>query len=173
MVQFSATIQKFDQQGEKTGWTYIPIAAALAQELVPGNKKAFRVKGFLDVHIFEGISLIPMGGGDFIMALNAPLRKRIKKGCGDLVNVKLQVDLKPIEPPPELVECLEDEPDALLHFNKLTRSHQNYFINWIRSAKTEPTIAKRVAATINALDKGWDFGQMLRSMKYDRGIKGI
>ncbi|HVG14148.1 MAG TPA: DUF1905 domain-containing protein, partial [Chitinophagaceae bacterium] len=87
MVQFTTTIQKFDQQGDKTGWTYITIAAEQAQALIPGNKKAFRVKGFLDVHPFEGISLIPMGGGDFIMALNAPLRKRIKKGCGDHVKV--------------------------------------------------------------------------------------
>lgn len=92
MVQFATTIQKFDQKGDKTGWTYIAVSAELAQRLLPGNKKAFRVQGFLDTHSFKGISLIPMGGGDFIMALNAPLRKRIKKRCGDQVKVKLEVD---------------------------------------------------------------------------------
>jgi hypothetical protein len=45
MIKFTATLLKFDKQGEKTGWTYIEIPADLAQKLKPGNKKIFRVKG--------------------------------------------------------------------------------------------------------------------------------
>ena len=48
MVSYSTTILKFDEQGEKTGWTYIVIPSAIAQKLKPGNKKSFRVKGKLD-----------------------------------------------------------------------------------------------------------------------------
>lgn len=69
MVEFTATIKKFDKQGDKTGWTYFEIPAAIALKLNPENKKAFRVKGFLDEYSFSGISLLPFGGGDFIMAL--------------------------------------------------------------------------------------------------------
>ena len=31
--------------GEKTGWSYIEIPAAIAQQLKPNYKKSFRVKG--------------------------------------------------------------------------------------------------------------------------------
>jgi uncharacterized protein YdeI (YjbR/CyaY-like superfamily) len=65
------------------------------------------------------------------------------------------------------MECLQDEPEALNYFNSLNKGHQNYFTNWINSAKTDPTKAKRIAATINALNKKWDFGQMIRAMKKD------
>ena len=165
MVQFTATIKKFDNQGEKTGWTYIEIPAALARKLNPDNKKGFRVKGKLDNYEYSMIALLPMGGGDFIMALNATMRRRIKKQKGANVQVKMEVDTNEIKPPDELMECLEDEPEALEYFNSLTKGHQNYFTNWINSAKTDPTKAKRIAATLNALNRRWNFGQMVRAIK--------
>jgi hypothetical protein len=48
--------------------------------LRPGNKKSFRVKGKIDAHPIRGIALLPMGGGRFIMALNAEMRKEMEKG---------------------------------------------------------------------------------------------
>ena len=82
MVQFTTTIHRFEKQGEKTGWTYVEIPADLAGQLVPGNKKAFRVKGKLDNFSIKGVSLLPMGGGSFIMPLNAAMRKGIGKKAG-------------------------------------------------------------------------------------------
>ena len=165
MVRFTASIKKFDRQGEKTGWTYIEIPASIAKTMNSTNKKGFRVKGKLDNYDFSMIALLPMGGGDFIMALNAAMRKAIKKQKGANVQVQMMVDTNEIKPPDELMDCLEDEPEASQYFNSLTKGHQNYFTNWIRSAKTDPTKAKRIAATLNALSKKWDFGQMLRAMK--------
>jgi len=165
MVRFTASIKKFDRQGEKTGWTYIEIPASIAKTMNSTNKKGFRVKGKLDNCDFSMIALLPMGGGDFIMALNAAMRKAIKKQKGANVQVQMMVDTNEIKPPDELMDCLEDEPEASQYFNSLTKGHQNYFTNWIRSAKTDPTKAKRIAATLNALSKKWDFGQMLRAMK--------
>jgi hypothetical protein len=165
MIQFNAIIKKFDNQGEKTGWTYIEISEAVAQKLNPGNKKGFRVKGKLDDYEFFLTALLPMGGGAFIMALNAATRKGIKKQKGAVVKVKLEVDRKEIKPPEELMECLHDESEAFEYFNSLSKGHQNYFTNWINSAKTDTTKAKRIAATLNALNKKWDFGQMIRAMK--------
>lgn len=167
MVQFNATIKKFDKQGEKTGWTYIEIPASIAKKLNPDNKKGFRVKGKLDDYEYSMIALLPMGGGDFIMALNAAMRKGIRKQKGATVKVKMEVDINEIKPPEELMECLQDEPEALEYFNSLNKGHQNYFTNWIKSAKTDPTKAKRIAATLNALNKHWDYGQMIRAMKKD------
>lgn len=165
MVRFTAAIKKFDSQGEKTGWTYIEVPAAVAKKMNSNNKKGFRVKGKLDNYQFSMIALLPMGGGDFIMALNAAMRKAIKKQKGATVQVAMEVDTNEIKPPAELIECLQDEPEALGYFKGLTKGHQNYFTNWINSAKTEPTKAKRIAATINALSRQWNFGQMLRALK--------
>jgi len=165
MVQFTAAIKKFSDQGEKTGWTYIEIPSSIAQKLNPDHKKGFRVKGKLDNYQFSMIALLPMGGGDFIMALNASMRKGIRKQKGATVQVRMEVDTNEIKPPEELMECLQDEPEALNYFSSLTKGHQNYFTNWINSAKTDVTKAKRIAATLNALNKRWDFGQMLRAMK--------
>lgn len=163
MVQFNAAIKKFDRQGEKTGWTYIEVPAAIAQRLNPNNKKGFRVKGSLDDFKFSMIALLPMGGGNFIMALNAAMRKAIKKQKEATVKVKMEMDTNEIKPPAELIECLQDEPEALNYFNGLARGHRNYFTNWINSAKTDTAKAKRIAATLDALNKKWNFGQMARA----------
>lgn len=168
MIEFTATIKRFNKQGEKTGWTYIEIPAAIAQKLNPANKKGFRVKGQLDDYKFSMVALLPMGGGDFIMALNAAMRKGIKKQKGASLRVKMEPDKNEIKPPAELMECLEDEPEALAYFNSLNKGHQNYFTNWINSAKTDPTRAKRIAATINALSRQWNFGQMIRALKKEK-----
>ncbi len=168
MIKFRTTILKFDAQGEKTGWTYIEIPAATAHLLMPDNKKSFRVKGLLDSYAIKGTALMPMGGGNFIMALNASLRRGIKKRKGALLDVQIEIDNEQIITPSELVQCLADEPVAKAFFNSLTKSHQHYFIKWIESAKTEPTKVKRIAQIINALSKKIDFGLMLRSAKQDK-----
>ena len=113
MLQFTTKILRFKEQGEKTGWTYILVPGSLAAQLMPGNKKGFRVKGFLDDYAFGGISLMPMGDGNFILTLNAAVRKGIRKSRGAEVQVKMEIDTRPIMPPKELLACLEDEPKAI------------------------------------------------------------
>ncbi len=164
MIEFKVVIEKFSKQGEKTGWTYINIASGIAQKLKPGNKKTFRVKGYLDNFYFEGIALLPMGGGNFIMPLNASHRKKIGKRKGAILNVKIELDDKPIIFNKELLECLADEPEAFAFFNKLTPGHRKYFSNWIESAKTEATRTQRIAHTVSALERGQDFGAMVRML---------
>jgi len=57
-----------------------PVRGAVVDGAVGGHamaavgyddtKKAFRVKGKLDAYEYKAVSLIPMGEGDFIMAVN-------------------------------------------------------------------------------------------------------
>ena len=163
MIRFTAPMLKFDKKGEKTGWTYIEIPAVLAQKLKPGNKQSFRVKGTLDNFSFKQTALLPMGGGDFILPLNAAIRKSIRKRQGATLAVTMAVDDTPVQLSTDMLECLADEPKALAHFKSLPKSHQNYFSKWIESAKTEPTKAKRIAQAINALAQGWGFAEMIRN----------
>ncbi|HEY4205334.1 MAG TPA: YdeI/OmpD-associated family protein [Puia sp.] len=168
MIQFTTTILQFGEQGEKTGWTYIVITAVQAAKLLPGNKKSFRVKGKLDAHPIKGVALLPMGEGDFIMALNAGIRASLRKRKGDKLKVQLEVDKAKVEPPSELLECLADEPSAEAYFKQLPKSHQNYFGNWIRSAKTEATRAKRIARVVTAMVRKQTYAEMIRSARQDR-----
>jgi len=165
MVKFDTVIEQFKEQGEKTGWTYILIPAEIAEKLQPGSRKGFRVKGKLDSYTINKIALLPMGEGDFIMPLNATMRKNIHKHKGDKLRVQLEVDKEPMQVCPELMECLNDEPKALEVFNSLANSHRLYFSKWIESAKTEATKTKRISHTVDALSRNQDFGTMLRSLK--------
>ena len=168
MVQFTATIKQFAAQGEKTGWTYVEIPSDIAQDLKPGNKKSFRVKGKLDNCVIKGIALIPMGGGTFIMALNSTIRKCIGKRKGAMLKLQLQVDTEDYKLNPDFVACLADDPPARAFFSKLPKSHQNYFSKWIETAKTEETKTKRIAVAVNALSRKKNFGEMLRSQRQEK-----
>lgn len=166
MINYNTIILQFDDQGEKTGWTYILIPADLAQELKPGNKKSFRVKGMLDNFPVKSVALMPMGGGDFIMAINADMRKGVHKRAGAMLRVLLEVDADiEVIIPDDLQECFEFEPDTLVYFNTLAQGHRRYFVNWINSAKTQPTRANRIINCVNAMLNKWDYGQMIRAMR--------
>jgi hypothetical protein len=167
MIQFFTAIKQFDKQGEKTGWTYIDIPSDIAQKLMPGNRKGFRVKGKLDNFPIKGIALLPMGDGNFILTLNADLRRGIRKKKGAMLNVKLQVDPDGYQLNSDFIACLKDEPAAKKFFDTLTGSHRNYFSKWIDSAKTEPTKIKRIAMAVNALSKKWGYPEMIRNNKKD------
>ncbi|MGB3006025.1 MAG: YdeI/OmpD-associated family protein [Chitinophagaceae bacterium] len=165
MIKFTVTIHKFGQKGEKTGWTYIEIPADIAQQLKPGNRKEFKVKGKLDTYVIKRVSLLPMGGGIFIMALNAAMRKAIGKKQGAILQVQLSEDKSEFVFNKDFMECLNDEPAAKIFFESLPGSHQRYFSRWIDDAKTEPTKVKRITMAVNALAKKWGYPEMIRASK--------
>ncbi|MBO9592087.1 MAG: DUF1905 domain-containing protein [Niabella sp.] len=164
-VSLTARLLKFAENGDKTGWTYIEIPADLAQELLPGNKKIFQVKGAIDHHKIAGASLLPMGGGQFILPVNATMRKGIRKKEGAMVDVQLQLDTKKYTLNQELLDCLAEEPEVLAHFRSLAPSHQNYFSKWVDAAKTDGTKITRIARCVHGLQRKWDYGQMIRFYK--------
>ena len=168
MVKFTAEILKFGKQGEKTGWTYFIISSLQAQKLKPDFKKSFRVKGKLDSHPIKKVALLPMGEGDFIMPLNASMRKAIRKKYGEKLLVILEEDKSEFVFNSDLILCLDDEPAAKKHFKTLSGSHQRYFSKWIDSAKTDSTKTKRIAMAVNALVKCMGFPEMLRVQKKER-----
>lgn len=174
MIHFTAIIQKFAKQGEKTGWTYIEISAELAAQIKPNCKKSFRVKGKLDAVEINAIALIPMGEGNFIMALKTELRKQLNKPKGATIKVSLEEDKKGYELNQTFIECLQDEPTAYTFFKTLTQGHQNYFSKWIDSAKSIETKSKRIAMAVNALSKKWDYGTMIRTQTLEnKQLKGL
>lgn len=165
MIKFKATLEKFGSKGEKTGWTYIDIPQELADKIKPNTKKAFRVCGKLDAYNFSGASLVPMGEGDFILAINATMRKAIKKQKGDEVMVCMEEDKSSVAISEDLMLCLKEDKKAIKYFESQPKSHQKYYSNWIESAKTVETKAKRIAQTVDACSKGLNYAEMLRANK--------
>jgi hypothetical protein len=168
MVTFKAILEQYNNNGEKTGWTYILLPAAIAEKLQPGSRKGFRVKGSLDAHPINGVAVLPVGGGDFIIPVNATMRKGIKKLKGATVVVSLQVDQADIVPSPAFQLCLEEDELALQQFNALSKSHRNYFIKWVDGVKSEEAVAKRIAQALDALSKGMDFVGMMQYHKQQK-----
>lgn len=164
MITYTALILKFAEQGEKTGWTYVDVPADIAQQLKPGNKKSFRVKGKLDNYEIAGVALMPMGDGNFILTLNADMRKGVHKREGAMLQVSIEedVDFKLVVPD-DLQECLTDDADALSYFDSLPESHRRYFVNWLNSGKTIATRAKRIGMICHAMANRMDYGQMIRA----------
>ena len=166
-VEFITTMLKFDKQGEKTNWTYIIITSSIAHKLKPGVKKSFRVQGQLDDYNISQVALLPSGEGDFYMPINATMRRHLKKQVGARLKVKIAAELTKPPLDVDLVQCLKEEPEAWKTFSSLSESHQRYFNNWVASAKTGSTHDKRIALTITAMLRNWDYGQLIRSLKKD------
>ncbi|MFZ6014579.1 MAG: DUF1905 domain-containing protein [Bacteroidota bacterium] len=165
MITFSARIQKFANQGEKTGWTYIEISRRQAEQLKPDSRVSFRVKGKLDAHPIQKAALLPMGEGKYILPLNASIRKGIGKKAGDTLKVQFEVDGREYKLSHDFIQCLKDDPKAYDFFKTLSKSHQHYFGKWIDSAKTISTKTKRITLSVIALASRQGFSEMLRANK--------
>jgi hypothetical protein len=165
MITFSTRILQFGKQGEKTGWTYIEISKRQAEQLKPGNKKSFRVRGLLDNFVLEQAALLPMGEGKFILPMNAAIRKGTGKKAGDIIKVKFEVDERARKLSADFIKCLKDDARAYDFFKNLPKSHQQYFSNWIESAKTVSTKTKRITMAVIALGAGQGYGEMMRANK--------
>lgn len=112
-----------------------------------------------------------MGGGNFIMPVDATIRKSIKKmRTGEKVVLQVEEDKAPVLISPDLVACLEDDAKAKAFFFKLPKSHQNYYSNWIESAKTDATKAKRIAMSMNGFSQNMNYPEMMRAYRENKNI---
>ena len=170
MHTFTAFLQQFGPKGEKTGWTYIEIPDDVSNALSPGQKTSFRVRGMLDAFAIDQVALVPMGddndvGSAFILAVNATMRRGLRKEAGASVRVELAYDDSPILLSADLLACLADDPAAFDFFDTLPKGHQKYFSNWIESAKTDATRTKRLTQAVTGLSMGLGYGEMIRHFK--------
>jgi uncharacterized protein YdeI (YjbR/CyaY-like superfamily) len=112
-----------------------------------------------------------MGEGDFIMPVNALMRKNIKKQKGEKILVQLQEDKSEYEISADLLLCIEEDKKAKIYFQKLPRSHQNYYSKWIESAKTNETKAKRIAMAVNGFHLNLSYPEMMRYYKEKKDLR--
>jgi len=143
----------------------VDVPADIITKLKLKTKKEFRIKGNMDDIKFERLATYPTGDGNFIIAFNADLRKKLGKKEGAMVSIKFEMDDSGALQSQELLECLAEDKEAMKQFLSQTKSMQNYFHNYINTAKTPATKAARIVNTINAMHKKQNFGEMIRSLK--------
>lgn len=165
MFSFKTIIQKFSSKAEKTGWTYIEIPTDIILKLKLKTRREFRIKGNMDDVKFERLVCYPSGDGNFIIAINAELRKKLSKKEGAMISIKFELDSSEALKSQELLDCLGDDKIAQKQFNSLLVSHQNYFHRYVFSAKGDATKAGRIVNVINAMYQKQNFGEMIRALK--------
>lgn len=171
MITFQAEIQRAENLGAAmAGWAYVEVPHAIANQIKPDYKQVYRVRGEIDGRAFTGLALMPKGEGDYYLAINRAMRGELRKDVGDALTLCLEEDRDfEIIMPEDLEICLlEEEDDLMGKFMALAKSHRNYFIKYIKEAKTEPTRTRRIAMTVEAMVLGIDFGAMIRLDKSRR-----
>ena len=133
----------------KGGWSYIEI-----REISPDKKAHFgmvRVSGKLDGYELKQFNLMPMGNGNLFLPVKIEIRKKIGKEAGDLVHVKLYLDNSPVVIPQELIDCMQEYPEALKFYTKLSDGEKKQYLNWVYSSKSDDTKANRIVEMIDKL----------------------
>lgn len=133
----------------KGGWTYI-----LLPEIPPAPLNPFGwvlVTGRIDGYELKKCRLMPMGNGLLFLPVNARIRKAIRKEAGERVHLILYPDVVPEEAPPELVSCLEIEPEAHQAFLNLSQREKKHYLNWIHESKTEEIKIERINKMLDEL----------------------
>lgn len=145
--EFNATIENAGGGG-----AFVRIPFDVEQAF---GKKRVKVKATFDGEPYRGL-LVRMGEPWHMLIILKEIREKIGKGFGDSVQVTVQEDIEPrvLEIPAELIQALEDEPQALAFFNDLAFSHRREYVNWINEAKREVTRQERVKKTVELLKTG-------------------
>jgi len=139
-------LEKFDTKG---GWTFARIPE------IPQDKRAWfgwvKVSGMIDDYEIKNHTLMPMGNGTLLLSVKSEIRKKIRKEAGDYVHIILYPDRTQNSTIQDLMDCLAEEPAALSFYQKLDKSDQKAFIDWINGSKSEQVKEERIAKSIDLL----------------------
>lgn len=162
IVKFTALISKVNNKG---GWSYIIIDKKYGQKLKPKTRTSFRVKGTLDKHPIQKTSLLPMRNGNFMLPINAAIRKGTGKKAGDKLKVSIELDERKLSLSKDLLACLNDDPEAMKFFKSQSTYNQYYFSKWVDDAKTAHTKTKRLITCLKAFSQKLNYLETMELYK--------
>jgi hypothetical protein len=142
-------IQKMNMKG---GWSYVILPALNTKTGLPFGWNI--VCGNIDEYKIDQYKLWPTSEGKLFLPIKSEIRKKIKKEEGDYVNIKLFEDKSEVIIPEEFILCLEDCPAAKFHFDNMSETSKKQYVDFIYSAKSLETQAKRMAKSIEKIEKG-------------------
>lgn len=110
-----------------------------------GTRKAIRVKATFEGKMYR-MSLLPHGNGTHWLHLRKEIRDAIGKQEGDTVSILVEKDEAPpkIEIPEYLEWLLENEPEMLKAFKKMSWSARKFWISFMEEPQSDDARVKRV-----------------------------
>ncbi|MBV8253680.1 MAG: DUF1905 domain-containing protein [Chitinophaga sp.] len=151
LIDKQVLLEKMQMKG---GWTFIRLPE------IPKNTRAYfglrKVHGSIDNYTLDTFSLMPSKAGLMMMAVNATIRKAIKKEAGDKVHLVLY-DSEPAAAdviPEDFLDCLKDEPEAWKAFQAMPKEEQQQCVAWVLETSVTEARIQRMADAINHLAAG-------------------
>jgi hypothetical protein len=146
--EFTAPVKTYDF--ETYAYTVVYLPEDLAGALPLDRYRRLRVEAEVNGVPLKA-ALMPTGGRWYLM-LSKKLLKRAGLTLGDPAHVTFAVaDQDAVDVLPPLAEALDAEPDLRAAWEALTPGKRRGLAHRVASAKTAPTIAKRVAEVIDGL----------------------
>ena len=147
---FSATILSNDDY-KNAAYVDIPFDV----EEVYGKKRVKIIALFDDTVEYRG-SLVRMGGECHMLLLRKDVRAALGKSFGDTVKIELKEDTEPrvVKVPEDVMALLQQYPDQLAFYQKMSYTHQKEYIQWIEEAKRSETRERRMHKMIEMLQAG-------------------
>lgn len=143
--------QKFSAVIEDAGGGGAYVSIPFDVEEIFGNKRP-KVKATIQGVPYRG-TLVRMGGPYHLLPVLKEIREKIGKSFGDEIEIEVEEDTEPrqVEIPQDLKDALQDHPQALAFFLRLSYTHQKEYVRWIEEARRVQTRQSRVAQTVEKL----------------------
>ena len=133
--------------------SWVVVITPIDVRKVFGTAGYVRVKGTIDGFPFNDTSLMPMGTGEHCMPIKNVIRKAIRKGAGDTIEIILEQDFAELKIPPELKEAFEASPEAEKMFNAYSPSNKRNYTKYVSESKRKETREKRAVACVLRIEK--------------------
>jgi len=137
----------------RMGYTVVYLPEKLKKQLPFKQYPRLRVNADILGYPIDGA--FQPGHGKTYLIVSKKILKEIGVALGDIVTVQFSVaDQNSVSVPDELQEKLTKDKAALKAWALLTLGKQRALCHSVNTAKTKPTIEKRVSAVIRTLKEG-------------------
>lgn len=143
------TLEKFPGKG---GWTFVRIPEIKTQSGRPLGWDKVRVL-FDDFEVAE-MGLMSLGNGRRFLPVKAEIRKATGKQAGEQMRVQLFALINELDIRSEFLLCLEDDPEALKHFNSWKMEEKEKYISWIEQGQNTEQQVERMAKAVDRIAAG-------------------
>ena len=146
-LEFQSTLERPEGTGT---WTFLPIPIDLKARY--GAAGQIKVRGTIAGEPFRSTAL-PRGDGTHYLVVKGEIRERINATAGTVVAVVLERDLdeRAVDVPDDFRMALASTEAVRSTFEEFSYSHRKEFVDWIASAKTDATRAKRIQAALGMI----------------------
>ena len=161
-----AAKQKFKVQMQKMG-SWVIVITPIDVRKIYGRAGHVRVKGKIDGFPFNDTSLMPMGTRKHCIPIKNTIRKEIRKGAGDTIEIILEEDFSKLKVPKELKEAFKASPEAKKMFEAYSPSNKRNYAKYISESKRKETRERRAVASVLKIEKEY-FEKGLPKKKVDK-----